>query len=197
MSRTLHRAAARMLRASRDKRGNAAIVFALAAPVLLGGAGLAVETSFDYFSHNRLQGAADAAAYAAAIESMGGSSQSVITAAASQQAAANGWASGTGGLTVNTPPTSGPNAGAANAVEVRLTQDTPRFFTALFNSQPLRIGVRSVAITQTAANACILALNKTAAQAVNFQGNTNVTLNGCDVVSDSVASDGVNVWGSS
>jgi len=196
MSRTPHRAAP-LLRAWRNERGNAAILFALATPVLLGGAGLAVETSFDYLSHSHLQSAADAAAYAAAIESMGGSDAATIRAAAAQQAGANGWASSGGALTVNNPPTSGPNAGAANAVEVTLTATTPRFFTAFFTPQPLRIGVRSVAITQTAANACILALNKTASQAVNFQGNTTVNLNGCDVVSDSVATDGINVWGSS
>ena len=193
----LHRDALRTLRAS-DERGNAVILFALAAPVLLGGAGLAVETSFDYLSHSHLQSAADAAAYAAAIESMGGSNAATISAAALQQAGANGWSSGSGSaISVSTPPTSGPNQGVANAVEVRLTQNTPRFFTALFNPHPMLIGARSVAITQTAANACILALNKTASQAVNFQGNTNVHLNGCDVVSDSIASDGINVWGSS
>jgi len=196
MSRTLHRAA-RLLRAWRDERGNVAIMFALATPVLIGGAGLAVETSLDYLTHSHLQSAADAAAYAAAIESMGGSNAATIRAAASQQATANGWPALGNGLVVNTPPTSGANQGQTNAVEVQLTQNAPRFFTALFNNRPMTIRVRSVAITQTAANACILALNRTASQAVNFQGNTNVTLNGCDVVSDSVATDGINVWGSS
>jgi Flp pilus assembly protein TadG len=169
-------------------------MFALATPVLIGGAGLAVETSFDYLSHNHLQSAADAAAYAAAIESMGGANAATILAAATQQATANGWVAGS--ITVNNPPTSGPNQGAANAVEVRLTQNTPRFFTALFNPGTFSIAVRSVGITQSAASACILALNPSASKAIQIQGNTTVTLAGCDVMADSIASDAVNVWGS-
>src|SRR5215470_2519341 len=109
---------ARRLRVWRDENGNAAMVFALVTPLMVGGAGLAVETSFDYVSQSQLQSAADAAAYAAGLEKMGGSSNDVITAAANAQATQNGW---TGGITVNTPPTSGAYAGQANAVEVRLT----------------------------------------------------------------------------
>ena len=171
-------------------------MFALLTPVLVGGAGLAVETSFDYVSQSRLQGAADAAAYAAGIESMAGSNAATIQSAASQQATSNGWASGAGGITVNNPPATGPNAGSTNAVEVLLTSNAPRFFTAYFSSTPVTLRARSVALTQTAANACILALNKTASQAVQVQGNTQVTLNGCDVMSDSIATDAINVWGS-
>jgi Flp pilus assembly protein TadG len=171
-------------------------MFALATPVLIGGAGLAVETSFDYLSHSHLQSAADAAAYAAAIEKMGGSNYATISAAASQQATANGWSANNGTITVHAPPTSGPNQGAANAAEVLLTQNTPRFFSALFSSGSFSIGVRSVGITQTAASACILALNPTASQAIQVQGNTTVNLAGCDVMADSIATDAINVWGS-
>jgi hypothetical protein len=188
----------RRIRAWRDERGNAAIVFALVTPVLVGGAGLAVETSFDYVSQSRLQSAADAAAYAAAIQNMGGGTNASISAAATQQATSNGWSAGANGtgITVNHPPVSGPNAGQSNAVEVLLSQTAPRFFTAIFNNAPVLIRTRAVAISQTAANACILALDKTAAQAIQVQGNTHVTLNGCDVMSDSVANNAINVWGS-
>jgi Flp pilus assembly protein TadG len=186
----------RKLLAWRDNRGNTAILFALLVPVLVGGAGLAVETSFDYVSQSRLQGGADAAAYAAALENMAGSNSATIAAAANQQATANGWASATGALTVTTPPTSGAYAGLANAVQVQLTAHPPRFFTAYFSSTPVTLTARAVAISQTAANACILALNRTASQAIQVQGNTAVTLSGCDVMSDSVANDAVNIWGS-
>jgi len=194
----LHKALGRRIRTLRDERGNAAVVFALVTPVLVGGAGLAVETSFDYVSQSRLQSAADAAAYAAAIEKMGGSNPATVSAAASQQASSNGWSAGPNGsgIRVNAPPASGPNAGLPNAVEVLLNQNAPRFFTAFFDNTPVTMGARAVAITQTAGNACILALNPTANAAVQVQGNTNVVLNGCDVMSDSVATDAINVWGS-
>src|SRR6185437_2111510 len=113
-----HMGMGRKLKAWRDERGTAAVMFALITPVLVGGAGFAVETSFDYVSQSHLQSAADAAAYAAALEHMGGSSSDVISAAASQQATSNGWSSATGGITVHTPSSSGPNAGQANSVEV-------------------------------------------------------------------------------
>jgi len=80
---------------------------------------------------------------------------------------------------------------------VVLTQNVPRFFTAVFTPKPLTTRARAVAIYRTAADACILALNKTASQSVNVQGNTHVNLVGCDVMSNSIASDAVNVWGSS
>jgi Flp pilus assembly protein TadG len=199
MLSNLHTALGRRIRYWRDERGNAAMVFALATPLLVGGAGLAVETSFDYVSQSRLQSAADAAAYAAAIEKMGGADAAHVSAAATQQASANGWVAGPGGtgITVNNPPAAGPNAGNAAAVEVRLSETVPRFFTAVFSSSTITAGGRAVAIGQTAANACILALDPLASKAIQVQGTTTVTLNGCDVMSDSVATDAINVWGSS
>jgi len=126
----LNRAVAR---ARRDRRGNVTIIFAFAVPLVIGAGGLAVETGFDYVSQSRLQSAADAAAYAGGIERVAASPSDVIRTAATTQAIANGWTASGGTLTVNTPPTSGPNAGAANAVEVQLTQTAPRFFTAFFH----------------------------------------------------------------
>jgi Flp pilus assembly protein TadG len=194
--RTPLKSLGRRLQAWRDERGNAAIVFALCTPLLVGGAGLAVETSFDYISRQRLQSATDAAAFAAALENMAGSSQTVIAAAAAQQASANGWsASGGGQVTVNTPPTTGPNTGNSNAVQVTITQNVPRFFTAYFSNTPIMVQARAVAITQTGGAACILALNKTAGQAVQVQGSASMVLSGCDVMSNSIASNALNVWG--
>lgn len=185
-----------MLHRWRDDRGAAAVVFALVTPVLAGAAGLAVETSYDYLTKVRVQGAADAAAYAAGLQMVAGSTQDAISAAASQQAAANGWSANGGTITVHSPPTAGANAGSTSAVEVRLSQNVPRFFSALFSSTPIVATGRAVVASQTASNACVLALNKTASQALQITGNTQVTLNGCDIMSDSVANDAVNVWGS-
>lgn len=172
------------------------MIVAVAMPLIVGGGGLAVETSFDYVSQSHLQSAADAAAYAAGIENMGGSPPDVIRAAATQQANANGWSSNGGTLTVNNPPLSGPNQGSSNAVEVRMTQNAPRFFTAYFSSQPVSLRARAVAVNVTAANACILALDPAASSAIQVQGSSSLTLTGCDVMSDSIASDAVKVWGS-
>jgi hypothetical protein len=98
-------------------------------------------------------------------------------------------------LTLHSPPASGANQ-TPTAVEVLLTQNEPRFFSAYFVKTPLVARARSVAVYNTAASACILALNKTAGGAVQIQGNSAVKLTNCDVMANSVANDAVNVWGS-
>src|SRR3954452_11366803 len=88
-------------------RGNIAVIFALTLPIVVGGAGLGVETSYWYYSSLKLQAIADAAAYAGALEKIAGSDTTAITAAAATSASSNGLGGGT--IVVNTPPTSGPN----------------------------------------------------------------------------------------
>ena len=84
------------------KGGNVATIFALTLPVVVGGAGLGVETSYWYYSSLKLQAIADAAAYASALEKVAGSDIAAITAAATSSAASNGLGGGTS--VVNTPP---------------------------------------------------------------------------------------------
>jgi len=195
MFRKLARSArSRLAGAGAAERGNVAIVFALATPLLVGAGGLGVETSFDYYQQVHLQGAADAAAYAAALENRAASTSGVMNAAATQAATTNGWSSANGTLTMHSPPTTGSHT-TPTAVEIILTQTEPRFFSAYFVSTPLVARARSVAVYATAANACILALDKTADAAVDVQGSASLTLNNCDVMSNSVATDAVKVWG--
>ena len=49
--------------------GNVAVLFAVVLPMFVGGVGLGVETSYWRYMQLEVQGAADAAAYAAAVES--------------------------------------------------------------------------------------------------------------------------------
>lgn len=185
----------RGLEAASAKDGNVLMIFALALPLAVGAGALGVETSFDYLSQTRLQTAADAAAYAAALDNRAGQPNDTIVANARSMALRNGWSGTNGTIAVNTPPVSGPNQTSA-ATEVLLSQSVPRFFTAYFDRNPLIVHARAVAIYRTAADACILALSQTAGQAVNIQGNTTVNLVGCDVMSNSIASNAINVWGS-
>jgi len=170
-------------------------MFALAMPLVVGAGALGVETNYQYIQQTHLQVAADAAAYVGALDNRASATSSVVTADATAIATSNGWSSTAGTIQVNTPPTTGPNQVPA-ATEVVLSQNVPRFFTAYFNKGPMVIHARAVAIYTTAANACILALSKTASQAVNVHGNTTVTLVSCDVMANSIASDAVNIWGS-
>jgi hypothetical protein len=182
-------------RLARSERGNVAVVFALCAPVLIGGAAFAVESTYWYYKDLQLQAAADAAAYAGAIEARAGRTASEVLAAARAQASENGFDATRGTIAVNTPPTSGPNRVAA-AVEVILDQPQERFFTQIFSARAISTRARAVARFQTAANACVLALSPSASQSAWFSGSSNLTLTGCSVMSNSVASDAVKVQGS-
>ncbi|OHV69374.1 hypothetical protein LCM4577_22540 [Mesorhizobium sp. LCM 4577] len=176
-----------------SRGGNVATIFALTLPVVVGGAGLGVETSYWYYSSLKLQAIADAAAYAGALEKIQGSNTAAITVAATSSATSNGLGSGT--IVVNTPPTSGPNT-AKKAVEVILNQNLDRMFTSIFTQTKVPERARAVALVTNASKACVLALNPSASQAALFSGSTNVKLKGCSVMSDSTASDAIKVQGS-
>lgn len=174
--------------------GNVATLFALTLPVVVGGAGLGVETSYWYYSSLRLQATADAAAYAGAVEKSWGSDTAAITTTATTSATENGL--GTGTITVHTPPTTGAYT-TQKAVEVILNQNLDRIFTSIFTSSKVPEKARAVALVTDASKACVLALSQSASQAALFSGSTSVKLNGCSVMSNSTASDAIKVQGAS
>jgi Flp pilus assembly protein TadG len=180
----------------RGERGSVAVVFALTLPILIGGAGFGVETTYWYLKDLQLQAAADAAAYAGAIEKRSGSSDALVVDAATKVAISNGYNPTTGTIAVNTPPKTGPNQ-TSRAVEVAMTQPVSRFFTTIFSNAPVVSRARAVAIYQGTGNACVLALSPAGSRAVLFSGNTNVHFKGCDVMANSIADDAIRTQGSS
>ncbi|ANT51073.1 hypothetical protein A6B35_14685 [Mesorhizobium amorphae CCNWGS0123] len=181
------------LRRGAEADGNVAVVFALTLPVVVGGAGLGVETSYWYYSSLKLQATADAAAYAGALEKIAGSDTTAITTAAIQSATSNGL--GTGTIVVHTPPTSGPNT-ANKAVEVILNRNLDRIFTSIFVQGQVPEKARAVALITDGAYACNIALNASASQAILFSGNTTPKQTGCVTMSNSIASDAIKLQGS-
>ncbi|MGV8986616.1 MAG: pilus assembly protein TadG-related protein [Cypionkella sp.] len=185
-----HRLAQGLLAFGADTSGAVAIMAALLMPVLVLGMGLGAETGYQYMTQRNLQNAADLAAHAGGVRLRAGDTKAAITAAALHVATDSGFVAAKGSFTVNTPPTRGPNAGSASSVEVLLTRDQPRFFSALIMSKPLLMGARAVAtVTASASAACVLALSSTAQRAISISGSTDVSLQGCDVASNSNASD--------
>lgn len=178
----------------RSRKGNVAVIFALTMPVVIGSAALSVETSYWYYKQHQLQAAADNAAYAGSLENRNGSSSDVIAAAALNVASQNTFDPSLGTITVGTP-TTGAYANNPAATQVTLTQQGTRFFTQLFSNAPVIIKANATAMYVNAQDACILALDPSAAQAAYFSGSSALTLNGCVVMSDSNAANGVYVWG--
>ena len=181
----------------RSRRGNVAVIFALASPLVIGSAGFTVETSYWYYRQHQLQGAADDAAYAAGLESRNFASLSTIQATALSAATQNSFVSASGTIDVQNPPTSGPYAGNPAAVTVSLTQNEQRFFTQMFSNSAVVATATATSVHAASSAACILALDPAASRAAYFSGSATLTLNGCVVMADSTASDGIYVWGSS
>jgi hypothetical protein len=190
-----------------NDKGNVAIIVALCLPVVVGGAAFGIETGFWRYDQVRVQQAADAAAYAGAVvDRMEGSNatNAMITDAATNTATQNGYTSTTDTITVNIPSTTTPSD--PNSVEAVIDRTEPPIFAAyisclIANSNncsgtPTVVHTRATASFSNAGNACILALSPSASKAVDFAGNSALTLSGCSVMSNSLASNAVNVQGS-
>ena len=171
----------------RDTCGAVAIIAAIVFPIVLGGIGLGVETSYWYMTQRRLQHVADVAAHAAAARLRAADTYDRILTAATHIATSSGFQAGQGTLTLNIPPTSGPSAGAANTVEVVLTENWSRWFSAIFDPDPVTLSARTVTALETGATGCVLALSPTANGAITIAGSTSVALHNCDVASNSVS----------
>jgi hypothetical protein len=182
-----------LLRFVRNRRGLTAITVALSLPLLMGGAGLGVEVGYWFLEERRLQTAADLAANAGAVALRSGASDAEVEETAQREATKNGFEPGV--ITVNTPPTSGANQND-RAVEVLLQRDLPRYFTSIFNSDPVSLRARAVSAYETDQQACVLALDTWANDAVIFIGNPTATFSNCVVMSNSLADDSITIAGS-
>lgn len=178
-----------------DRRANTALLFSLSLPVLVGMAGLGVETGFWYFKQRELQTAADVAAVAGAVEKRAGNSSIVISAAALTEATEHGFEAAIGTIEVNDPPESGAYQDTYS-VEVLLTMPATRFFSKIFSTDEVTLGARGVARYQDGGQACILALDPEASGAITFSGNALTLINGCNVMSNSLDDDSLIVNGS-
>lgn len=180
-----------------DTRGAVAILAAILLPVVIGGIGLGVETSYWYMTQRKLQHAADVAAHAAGARNRAGDSMDEIRTAARQVAIVSGFLANRGMISLARPPASGAFVGDADAIEVHLTENWPRWFSGVFARGPVTIGARAVSRISGGVDACIIALSPTANGAVTVSGSTDVKLNGCDVASNSVSATSLLMSGSS
>lgn len=177
-----------------DRRGSVIILAAILFPVVIGGLGLWVETGYWYHIQRRVQHIADVSAHAAGVRIRAGDSKAQATAAARYIATQAGFpAAGT--LTVNIPPLSGAKKGNPNAIEVLLSENHTRWFTALFEGGQVALSGRAVTVIEGDATACMLALSGSANGAVTVSGSTSVTLTGCDVASNSVSNTSYSMGG--
>ncbi|HEX3429888.1 MAG TPA: pilus assembly protein TadG-related protein [Rhizomicrobium sp.] len=184
--------ARRILARLASRSGNVSMMFAFSLPVIIGICGLGVDVGYWHYQARGLQTAADAAAYDGVVALNGGGNASTITTAATKGATDNGWSSSNGTIAVHSPPTSGTHQDAYS-VQVVLTQNVSRFFSALYSSTPVPESATAVA-TIAGNSVCILALNATAANEISISGNANVQTD-CDIVGDSSSSSAIDMAG--
>jgi Flp pilus assembly protein TadG len=196
-SRAIRSARLTWQRLLKDERGSV-LAFFVAIPVVAGTVAVGVETGQLYRTKRQMQGAADAAALAGAIDRMAGKDNATIAATARYEAQRNGFSNGAGGVTVtvNAPPTSGSNVSATGAVEVIVTKSTSFALAKVLSSSlgnAFTLTSRSVAAQSTVTSTsnqevttttttstsskdgCLVALTTAAEQGVSFTSFNNFT----------------------
>ena len=171
---------------------------ALTMPILLGFASLAIDTSLWYATKRSAQSAADSASIAGALELVR-SNEAPVSTIATDAASAHGYSSANGDtITVNSPPASGPYAGAENAVEVIIRRPAPAFLVGMFMRSGFQIVARAVALGAQGSDGdgCVYALNESASGAIRAHGNAEVVLD-CAFYANSDAPDAITQVGSS
>ena len=181
----------------RSESGGAAVLAAVLFPAIIGGIGLGGEAGYWYLKQRQLQHAADLSAHAAGTRMRSGDSDATLKQIAERIAAKAGYTPQQGELVLNAPPADGDYASNPDAVEVELTRQIPRMFSAIFSNAPVTLTAEAVALIRDGNEACVLALSPTASPAVKLSGSSLVELNGCDLASNSLASDSVLMNGGS
>ena len=159
-----------------DESGATAVVVAVTLTALMGFAAMAIDVGHWYGDKRLAQGAADAAAYSAAVDMAAGDTIAGATAAAKAVTAQYGLTNGANGVTVtvNNPPSAGPNASNAGAIEVIVNKSESLFFASFF-ARTVSVASRSVALVGSAGGLySVLALNPASSTSA---ATTDISLN--------------------
>lgn len=176
-----------------DDKGNIAVMASLTMPIVIGGAGLGVETGYWYYEQLHLQQAADAAVYAAALEHHEGNEAGMLSGATAA-ATSNGYAAASDDISMTWPSATYP--ADERSVDIVLTREIPRGFSAIFGTDPISVRVKATAKYDPSSSACLLALSKSAANSVWIHGNSTMNISGCVVSSNSLSNSSINTQGS-
>src|SRR6476620_8248080 len=130
----------------RTSEGGSVIpMVAIAMPVLIGFAGMALEMGSWFAIHERMQNAADSAALAAGRAYVVNNSSDLTSQATATASSYNFTTSNGTTVTVNRGPTSGAYAGNSSKIEVIIQQPQSRTFSAIFTGSTVMISARAVA----------------------------------------------------
>lgn len=169
-----------------SRRGSVAVIFAITMPVMIGFIGLTVEVGMWLLVKRAMQGAADAAAYSAAIAAAVGNVP--YATEATSVAAQDGYTNGTNGVTVtvNSPPKYGNYTSNGGAIEVIIQQPQQLMLSAMLPGVTApTISARATAIKPV--GACIIALNPSGT-GITVTSASGISAPHCAVASNSTVS---------
>ncbi|HEV7417264.1 MAG TPA: TadE/TadG family type IV pilus assembly protein [Tianweitania sediminis] len=191
----------------KDRRGNIAVTFTLAMLPVMGGVAGAVDYSSAFNRKAQLQNALDAAALAIGMQSLSGTSQAELSLLGQRVFSANvpeGMAasfrylhSGTS-TAIETSEWGNallPDAGGASEDRI-LVKATAAQKRLLDWGEDWPVSASSVVRVTRGEEACVLALSRTATEAIKLQGSTQVRLDGCVVAANSYSDTAVSRGGS-
>lgn len=126
---------------TKQEEGQSLALLVLSMAMLLGMVALSVDVGSIVVTRQQEQSAADAAVLAAVAVIFEGGDAAAAIAEAEAYASANGFASG---VQVNIPPTTGPNAGDINSVEVIVSRAVSPIFGSAVGIGPWNLSSRAV-----------------------------------------------------
>jgi len=143
-------------------------------------AGLAVDASYFELMKQRAQSAADAAAMGGMQELQLGHTPGNAILAGKNDASLNGFTDGQNGttVTINNPPSTGPNHANNGAVEAIVSRNVSTIFMNIFGERSVTVRARAVALTYssgTGLSGCIYALDGSAQRSFQIAGSTSTT----------------------
>ncbi|MFC3069387.1 hypothetical protein [Phenylobacterium soli] len=181
-----------------NQRGAIAVQAAVILVVLLALVSLGVEITLVLVKHRQIQQTADAAAMAGvAALNMNASADTEARAVA----AAHGYINGQNGtvVTVNNPPSKGPNVGNGNYVEVIISQPQEVTLAKLLRPGDYDVGGRAVAVRNPGQNGayCLLALDPTAGDSIYIKQNVILANPDCGLASNSGSASAIHLYNNS
>jgi Flp pilus assembly protein TadG len=186
----------------RDTSGNALAICAAAMPLLIAGAGFAIDTVQMSLTRRVLQRAADSAALAGAYginqnpSSTGTTRTGYATAAVTRDLAINSDLTLYGTPVVQSAPATGPYAGNNDAVRVQISAQRSLSFFSFFNSAPVTLTTEATAMLVRDGEFCLLALEDGTDPGVTASGNAEINI-GCGISTNSRSTTAITAGGSS
>ena len=176
-----------------DKRGGIALITALSAPLLIGGAGMAVDTVNWAYMRRAMQHQADLGALAGTFAL---AQQHSVAETVSASLTTNNNVALTVAPVIESAPTAGPLAGNARAVRVVLATDVRLPFVGIAMGGPIRITAEATAQAVSQGQYCVLSLENGNVTGITMSGNAVVSL-GCGLMTNAPAASAIAAGGSS